>query len=67
MLTSGFTESQLINSLKEAKAGLPFEPVLSKYGVIKAFFSQWENNDSGIYNIMLRCLGDKRWRVVASS
>lgn len=48
MKKSKYTESQIVNILKEAEAGVPLEELCRQHGFSKATFYKWKAKYSGM-------------------
>ena len=48
MKKSKYTESQIVNILKEAEAGVPLEELSRQHGFSKATFYKWKTKYSGM-------------------
>jgi len=48
MKKSKFSESQIVNILKEAEAGVPLEDLIRQHGFSKASFYKWKGKYSGM-------------------
>jgi len=48
MKKSKFSESQIVNILKEAEAGVSLEELIRQHGFSKASFYKWKGKYSGI-------------------
>ena len=48
MKQNRFTESQIVNILKESEAGISVEELSRKYGFSKSAFYKWKSKYSGI-------------------
>jgi putative transposase len=48
MKRSTFNETQVVNILKEAEAGIPVEELSRKYGFSKSAFYKWKAKYSGM-------------------
>lgn len=48
MKKSKFSESQIVNILKEAEAGVPLEDLVRQHGFSKASFYKWKAKYSGM-------------------
>jgi len=48
MKKSKFSESQIVNILKEAEAGIPLEDLIREHGFSKASFYKWKGKYSGM-------------------
>ncbi len=48
MKKSKFSESQIVNILKEAEAGVPMEDLIRQHGFSKATFYKWKARYSGM-------------------
>jgi len=48
MKKSKFSESQIVNILKEAEAGVSFEDLIRQHGFSKASFYKWKTKYSGM-------------------
>jgi putative transposase len=48
MKRSTFSETQVVNILKEAEAGIPVEELSRKYGFSKSAFYKWKAKYSGM-------------------
>jgi putative transposase len=48
MKRSKFSESQIVNILQEAEAGVPLEDLIRQHGFSKASFYKWKAKYSGM-------------------
>jgi putative transposase len=48
MKRSKFSESQIVNILQEAEAGMPLEDLIRQHGFSKASFYKWKAKYSGM-------------------
>lgn len=48
MKKSKYSESQIVNILKEAEAGVPLEDLMRQHGFSKASFYKWKAKYSGM-------------------
>lgn len=48
MRQSKFSETQIVNILKEAEAGIPVEELSRKHGFSKSAFYKWKSKYSGM-------------------
>lgn len=48
MKKSKYSESQIVNILKEAEAGVPLEDLIRQHGFSKASFYKWKARYSGM-------------------
>lgn len=48
MKKSKFSESQIVNILKEAEAGIALEDLIRQYGFSKASFYKWKSKYGGM-------------------
>ena len=56
MKKSKFSESQIVNILKEAEAGVSLEELIRQHGFSKASFYKWKGKYSGISDSELKRL-----------